>query len=48
MAFTTALGRFVGIDDMAHELAADDVRSGEGDMIDLLESLQDADRFEQA
>ncbi len=48
MALTAQRSGFIGIDDLAHQLAADDVGPGEGDVVDLLDALQDADRLDQA
>src|SRR5512143_1558677 len=39
---------FVGVDDLADELAANNVGAGEGDVVDLLDALEDIDCFEQA
>src|SRR4051812_45654725 len=43
------LGRgLVGIDNLADELAADDIAAGEGDMGNVLDTIEDRDRLEQA
>src|SRR5262245_33168203 len=48
IALTLEGSGFVGIDDLADQFAANDVGAGKGDMVDLFDPLEEADRFEQA
>src|SRR5262245_39843337 len=48
IALTLEGSRFVGIDDLAHQFAANHVGAGKGDMVDLLDALEELDRLEQA
>src|SRR5262245_5539057 len=48
IALTLEGSGFVGIDDLAHQFAANHIGAGEGDVIDFLDSLEELDRLEQA
>ncbi len=48
MALTLEGSGLVGIDDLAHQFAADHVGAREGDVVDLLDAFEKLDRLEQA
>ena len=48
MAPTLGGSGFVSIDDLTDKLAAHDVGAGEGDVVNLLDALEDVDRLDQA
>src|SRR5262245_5950434 len=48
IALTPEGSGFVGIDDLAHQFAANHVGAGKCDMVDLLDALEELDRLKQA